>query len=155
MEELICHSVYISIGSNIGDREENIKKALDFIELEIGKLVRCATIIETEPVDMDCSDFFLNTCIEIQTCFEPFTVLDKLKKIEIKMGRDPIHKGLNQSRIIDLDIVFFGNYIVDSKELTIPHQNFRTRNFVLLPLIELNPFLTDPKTKLTLQQLIN
>lgn len=155
MEELICHSVYISIGSNLGDREVNIKKALDFIELEIGRLVKCATIIETEPVAMDCSDFFLNTCIEIQTYFEPFAVLDKLKKIEVKMGRDPISKGLNQPRIIDLDIVFFGNYIVDSKELTIPHKNFRSRNFVLLPMIELNPFLTDPKTKLTLQQLIN
>jgi 2-amino-4-hydroxy-6-hydroxymethyldihydropteridine diphosphokinase len=155
LEELIYHSVYISIGSNLGDREKNIEKALAFIESEIGRLVKCAAFIETEPVDMDCSDFFLNTCIEIQTYFEPFAVLDKLKKIEIKMGRDPLSKGLNQSRIIDLDIIFFGGHIVDSKELTIPHKNFRTRNFVLVPLIELNPFLTDPKTKLTVQQLIN
>lgn len=155
MEEKQLNCVYISIGSNLGNRESTIYKSIELIDSLIGKVVKQAKLIETEPVDMNDSNLFINTCVEVHTPLVVEELLVELKKIEIKLGRSSKSKGKNESRTIDLDILFYNDIIYSTKNLTIPHSRFKKRDFVLFPLLELNNQLIDPKTKLTIKQLIN
>jgi 2-amino-4-hydroxy-6-hydroxymethyldihydropteridine diphosphokinase len=147
--------VFIALGSNLGNREENINKAIEVINSTIGKVIKQAKNIETEPVDMSNSNLFINTCIEVQTSLNVEYLLEELKNIEINLGRPSNSKGKNESRTIDLDIIFYNQIIYSSENLSIPHPNYHKRDFVLLPMLELDNHFIDPKTKITLKQLIN
>jgi 2-amino-4-hydroxy-6-hydroxymethyldihydropteridine diphosphokinase len=146
---------FIALGSNLGNREENINKAIELINSTIGKVIKQAKNIETEPVDMYNANLFMNTCIEVQTSLNVEYLLEELKKIEIKLGRSANSKGKNESRTIDLDIIFYNQIVYSSENLTIPHPNYHKRDFVLVPMLELDNQFIDPKTKITLKQLIN
>jgi 2-amino-4-hydroxy-6-hydroxymethyldihydropteridine diphosphokinase len=147
--------VFIALGSNLGNREENINKAIEVINSTIGKVIKQAKNIETEPVDMSNSNLFINTCIEVQTSLNVEYLLEELKNIEINLGRPANSKGKNESRTIDLDIIFYNQIVYSSENLTIPHPNYHKRDFVLVPMLELDNQFIDPKTKITLKQLIN
>ena len=147
--------VYISLGSNLGERKENLNKAIDLLNSRVGKVTNQSNYINTKPVDMKNADDFINACIEIQTSYNPLELLSQLKKIEIELGRQSNSKGKNESRTIDLDIIFFNQLIFNSEELKIPHPRYHLREFVLHPLSELNHKISDPCLKLTLKQLIN
>jgi 2-amino-4-hydroxy-6-hydroxymethyldihydropteridine diphosphokinase len=147
--------VFIALGSNLGNREENINKAIEVINSTIGKVIKQAKNIETEPVDMSNSNLFINTCIEVQTSLNVEYLLEELKNIEINLGRPANSKGKNESRTIDLDIIFYNQIVYYSENLTIPHLNYHKRDFVLVPMLELDNQFIDPKTKITLKQLIN
>ena len=146
---------YIALGSNIGDKKAHLDNAISVLNATIGKVTKQARYIETEPVEMQTKDLFLNTCIEFETALSAQELLRELKKIEEQLGRSANSKGQYESRTIDLDVIFFNQLIFQSKELTIPHPRYHLREFVLNPMHELNPNLLDPCLKLTLKQLIN
>lgn len=155
MGEKGLNRVFIALGSNLGNREENINKAIEVINSTVGKVIKQAKNIETEPVDMSNSNLFINTCIEVQTSLNVEYLLEELKNIEINLGRPANSKGKNESRTIDLDIIFYNQIVYYSENLTIPHPNYHKRDFVLVPMLELDNQFIDPKTKITLKQLIN
>lgn len=121
----------------MGDRNENIRKALHYIEEEQITIIKQSSIIETDPVGGPLQDKFLNLVIEIQTAFSPHDLLKILKRIEKKLGR--IKTIQDGPRPIDLDILLYDEIRVSTEELTIPHPRMLSRNFVMLPLKEIAP----------------
>lgn len=152
MNEL--HIVYLSIGSNLGDRISNIEKSFKLITEKIGEIVLSAPIYENPPIGFESTELFLNTCIGIETTLSPNQLLIKTQEIEIELGRTNKSTAQNySSRIIDLDIIFYDELIIENKNLTIPHKHFRNRNFVLKPLNDITPDLRDPISGFTIQYL--
>lgn len=129
-------SVNISLGTNLGDREQNLKTALKKISL-FAKLKKKSSIYETEPVGYKDQGMFLNMVVEIETNLTPQKLLAKLNEIEHKMGRNRSHEIKNGPRIIDLDILTYGNEKVNEPNLKIPHPRMNEREFVLKPLKEI------------------
>lgn len=134
--------VYVGIGTNLGDREENIAKSI----VEMGKfckILKNSQIYETTPVGFLDQDNFLNMVVKMQTDFEPQDLLKKLKDIEKRLGRkDIIRFG---PRIIDLDILFYNNIVFVSENLEIPHKRMHERKFVLVPMCDISPSFIHPK----------
>jgi 2-amino-4-hydroxy-6-hydroxymethyldihydropteridine diphosphokinase len=142
--------VYLGIGSNIGDKQGNITSALCRIS-EICEVKKKSRMYLTEPVGNIEQDWFLNCVVEIQTEIEPKHLLSSFKSIERKLGRAKNVK--NGPRIIDIDILFYGNNIVNTKNLVIPHPLLHERLFVLQPMIDLNPDFIHPVLKKSIQEL--
>ena len=132
------HSVYIALGSNIGDKSKNLSAAIEEINTLIGEVTEVSSFFKNEPQGFESDNIFLNACLISKTNLKPLATLKKLKKIEKKMGREKT-KGSYTDRIIDLDIIFYDQIIYESEELTIPHKDYKNRNFVLIPLKELSP----------------
>lgn len=123
---------YIGLGSNLGDRQMYIDKAVEML----GPCVkRISSIYETEPVGIKDGDKFLNAVAEIETDMEPMDLLEFLEDIEKKLGRK--EKGCYKSRTIDLDILLYGDKTIDNPRLKIPHPGLKDREFVGQPLAEL------------------
>ncbi|MCX5697287.1 MAG: 2-amino-4-hydroxy-6-hydroxymethyldihydropteridine diphosphokinase [Candidatus Omnitrophica bacterium] len=128
---------YLSIGSNLGDRHQNIKSAIKKIKsLKGTHILKISRIIETEPVGGPAGQKrFLNACLKIDTKFSPRSLLHKLEIIERQLGRkNTVRWG---ARTMDLDILFYGNKVIRQKDLTIPHKRLFKRDFVLEPLSEI------------------
>jgi len=128
---------YLGIGSNLGDRRENIKLALQKIKsLKDTEFVKVSKLIETDPVGGPSGQGkFLNAALKIKTNIPPEKLLNRLKKIEKELGRT---KAVGCSpRTIDLDILFYGDRIINSKNLVIPHPRIFEREFVIRPLLEI------------------
>lgn len=137
------HTVYLSLGTNMGDKKKNLLEAIERIEkLENTKVTAQSTILETEPFGYTEQDMFLNACIEIKTLFTSQELLEKLLSIELKMGRVRTIKW--GPRIIDIDILFFDDEIIQDKNLAVPHPWISERMFVLEPLCEIAPNLVHP-----------
>jgi 2-amino-4-hydroxy-6-hydroxymethyldihydropteridine diphosphokinase len=139
--------VYIGLGSNLGDRSVNITKACSelLINRNIG-LLKESSIEETDPVDYLDQPLFLNQIILVKTEIHPEQLLKILKLIEKKLGRKKtIPKG---PRVIDLDILLYDDIIFNSHKLRIPHPEIKNRNFILKHLIEINPSLIDPLSRI-------
>ena len=126
---------YIGVGSNLGNRRQNIKSALEKISrLKGTRIYKVSKIIETEPVGGPAQGKFLNAVLKIYTYLSPLLLLEKLKKIEKELGRkQTVRLG---PRIIDLDILLYSDKITQSKNLEIPHPRMFEREFVLKPLLE-------------------
>lgn len=137
------HTAYIAVGANLGDRRSHIEEAIK--ELNNGKycrVIKKSELIETKPVGYTEQNDFLNGCIELQTLYEPFELLEYLHKIEDRGGRTrEIHWG---PRTIDLDIIFYDDIIMNTPSLTIPHKEAADRYFVLKPLKEIAPYKIHP-----------
>lgn len=137
------HTVYLSLGTNMGDKKKNLLEAIERIgKLENTKVTVQSTILETEPFGYTEQDMFLNACIEIKTLFTPQELLEKLLNIELEMGRVRTIKW--GPRIIDIDILFFDDEIIQDKNLAVPHPWISERMFVLEPLCEIAPNLIHP-----------
>jgi dihydroneopterin aldolase / 2-amino-4-hydroxy-6-hydroxymethyldihydropteridine diphosphokinase len=135
--------VYIGLGSNLGNRKVNIKKACEEL-LSSGdiEILKESLIEETVPVDYLNQPLFLNQIILIKTEMPPAKLLKVLKSVEKKLGREKtISKG---PRIIDLDILLYDDIIFNSRKLAVPHPEIKNRNFILKHLIAIDPYLTDP-----------
>ncbi|MDU5107895.1 MULTISPECIES: 2-amino-4-hydroxy-6-hydroxymethyldihydropteridine diphosphokinase [unclassified Clostridium] len=140
------HKAYISIGSNIGNKEENIKDSIERLkENKEIKVTKIASIIETEPWGYEEQDTFKNTAIEIKTFLNPKELMKTLLTIEQDMKRERIIKW--GPRIIDLDIIFFDDYATSDDYVTIPHPRMEEREFVLEPLNEIAPNYIHPLNK--------
>jgi 2-amino-4-hydroxy-6-hydroxymethyldihydropteridine diphosphokinase len=133
---------YVGLGSNLGDRQEQILRAAAFLE-ELGA-VRLSTIRETDPVGLTDQPKFLNAVAELQTDLPPRELLDRLLSIERRFGRDRTAETRWGPRTIDLDLLLYGDETVDEPGLTVPHPRLAERRFVLEPLHELAPELTLP-----------
>lgn len=137
------HKAYLSIGSNIGDKKENLLKAIESIgKLEDTEVTKVSTILETEPFGVVDQDDFLNACLEIKTLFTPQELLKELLGIEEKMGRVRIKKW--GPRIIDIDILLYDKEVIEDDNLAVPHPWMCERSFVLDPLCEIAPNVIHP-----------
>jgi 2-amino-4-hydroxy-6-hydroxymethyldihydropteridine diphosphokinase len=145
------HLVYLSLGSNIGDREAHLREAIRRLE-SAGKLRAVSSIYETEPVEFTDQPQFLNCAVALETSSTPGQLMLQLLAIEKAMGRQRIQK--KGPRTIDLDILLFGDEVVDTPGLTIPHPAMQHRRFVLEPLAEIAPEAIHPVLKKTVKQLL-
>ena len=135
--------VYISLGSNQGDKFKNLQDAIDLIFTKIGKVNIISRVYKSPAFGFD-GDEFLNTCICIETELNPKALLKGLIAIEKSLGRVRTKKNGYESRSIDLDIIFFEDEIVNIKKLTIPHPEMQNRKFVLLPLNDIASKIEHP-----------
>ncbi|MFI5070355.1 MAG: 2-amino-4-hydroxy-6-hydroxymethyldihydropteridine diphosphokinase [Terriglobales bacterium] len=142
---------FLSLGSNIGDRMANIMTAFDHLR-EVGEIVGVSSIYETEPVEFTAQPWFLNCVAKLDTEKMPKQLLTAILKIEQSMGRRRQQK--KGPRIIDIDILLFGNSTIDAEGLTIPHPSLHQRRFVLEPLVEIAPGVRHPVLKRTVQELL-
>ena len=132
------HTVYIALGSNIGDKSKNLSSAIEEINTLIGEVTEVSSFFENEPQGFKSDNVFVNACLICKTNLNPLATLKELKNIEKKMGRKRTN-GVYKDRIIDLDIIFYDQLVFNSKKLTIPHKEYKNRNFILIPLAELTP----------------
>ena len=129
------NTVYLSIGSNIGDRLANLQKAVDLLRKKNYSILKSSGIYETDALGFESSDRFLNAALKIKTLNSPTELLADLKRIDTTLGRTQRKSGEPyQSRTIDLDIIFYNSLEVNTTELSIPHPRFHERIFVLQPL---------------------
>jgi len=135
--------VYLGLGSNWGARERFLSKARRFLEKNRIRIIKQSSIYETEPMGFRQQPRFLNQVIEVSTKLTPKGLLNIIKDIENKMGR--IRLFINGPRIIDIDILFYNNHVMDTPALTIPHPRINQRAFVLVPLAEIAPRLIHPQ----------
>jgi 2-amino-4-hydroxy-6-hydroxymethyldihydropteridine diphosphokinase len=142
--------VYLGLGTNLGDRQANLDKALGLLSQRLGKL-RVSSVYDTEPVGNINQPRFLNLVCQGYTNLAPAELLALAKGIELKLGR-ALHKS-SDPRPIDVDILFYGDQVVETPELTIPHPRLTQRAFVLFPLAELAPGLVHPVTGQTVKEL--
>ena len=145
--------VYLSIGSNKGNRSVLINKAIDEIEKKVGIIISRSSIYESKSWGFDSNDFY-NLCLLIDTDIKPKSLLINLKKIEKSMGREDID-GSYSDRFIDIDILFYDNIIIDSEDLKIPHPKIEIRKFVLVPMLEIADDYVHPILNKTIRQLDN
>ena len=129
--------VFLSLGSNLGDRRLTIKKAISGLNKTAGHVIKQSSIHETKPVGKTDQPMFLNCCVEIETDLPPLKLLAACQKIEKQLGRLKSEKDLGLPRTIDIDILFYGNETLDTPKLKIPHPRIKEREFVLKPLAEI------------------
>jgi 2-amino-4-hydroxy-6-hydroxymethyldihydropteridine diphosphokinase len=137
-------TVYISIGSNLGERELNLQKAIFLIQKRVGAVVRISSVYNTPSWGFESEDF-LNACLQLETNLSPKELLEELLNIEKTLGRERSSEGEYQSRNIDIDIIYYGNAIVQLEKLTIPHPRMQDRRFVLRPLSDIAPQFYHPQ----------
>jgi len=142
VQEIKSEIVFLSLGSNVGDRENNLCAAIAALP-ELGvKIKQVSSIYETEPVDLLEQPWFLNCAVEGETTVPPVELLKRLRELEKRMGsKKPVARG---PRLIDLDILVYGQQTIDSPELQVPHPRLHLRRFVLTPLAEIAPDLKHP-----------
>tara|TARA_B100000886_G_scaffold257771_1_gene182820 strand:+ start:24 stop:542 length:519 start_codon:yes stop_codon:yes gene_type:complete len=144
---------YLSIGSNIEDRLQNLLKSQIEIEEYIGKIHKSSKIYETEPWGYKEQKFFLNQVLYVQTLLEAESLLKACKKIERNMGR--VNNKKWGERNIDIDILYYNNDSINKKNLQIPHKHLHERKFILKPLNDINPNYINPKLLKTTSKLLN
>ena len=149
--ELKTVSVYLSLGSNMGERKDNLQKALDYISQRM-RIEKKSSIYDTEPVGNTNQARFLNMVCQVTTSIPANTLLFLLKGIENKMGRMP--GPANGPRLIDIDILLYNDEIVDTPDLKIPHPRMLERAFVLVPLAEIAPEVIHPVQKKSIKDLL-
>jgi 2-amino-4-hydroxy-6-hydroxymethyldihydropteridine diphosphokinase len=143
---------FLSLGSNLGDREAHLLEALDRLEAAGIHILRQSSIYETEPQDLPHQPWFLNIVVEVETELFPRLLLARAQAIELGMGRRrEVSKG---PRPIDIDILLFGNFIIGTRELQVPHPRMSERRFVLEPLAELAPDLRHPAMGKTVREML-
>lgn len=141
----------VAFGSNMGQRQKTIEDALKMMEERVGRILAVSEVIETEPYGYTEQDNFLNGAALLDTELSPRRLLEVLQGIEAELGRVRlIHWG---PRTIDLDIIFYGDEIIDEEDLHIPHADFAQRTFVLGPICEIAPDTVDPRSGKTVRRL--
>lgn len=145
--------IYLGIGTNLGDREDNLRGAMSMIKEHIGRVIRSSSVYKTEPWGFDSEDSFLNIVAEIDTELDPYRLLDQALMTEAKLGRVRTAGGY-KSRLIDIDILLYGRKIINSGILKIPHPRIHERRFVLEPLNEIAPEIVHPLLKKKIKTLL-
>lgn len=145
------HKVFFSIGGNIGDRQTNLAKAIYEIGKRVGNMLRVSAIYETKAWGVENQPDFLNQVLLVETTLTPLETLETVLTIELEMGRIRTQKWY--TRIIDIDLLFFDDQIIETQRLTLPHPFLAKRNFVLAPLVEIAPDFIHPKLQQSIKDL--
>ena len=147
------HIAYIGIGSNVGDKARQCEQGISEIQkLDRHRLLARSSLYKTQPIGYIEQDWFINLVIKIETEMDAPALLSSLKEIESRLGRvETLRWG---PRTIDLDILFFNDHQIQTDELTVPHPLIQDRQFVLVPLAEIDPNLTHPVLKKTVKELL-
>lgn len=147
--------VFIGFGSNLGDRQKNIRLALQNLnehpKISVAKI---SSLYESEPVEMESKNAFLNGVAQVQTNLVPHKLVAVLEEAEKKLGRPKAEKGQKQDRAIDLDILFYNDWIFSIPGLTVPHPQAHRRKFVLLPMLEISPDFEHPYYRAPLKEML-
>ena len=130
--------VYLGLGSNLGDRHTLLLKALERLVQRVGRLVRCSSFIETEPWGFASEHRFLNAVALFRTTLTPRELLTATQDIERQLGRQEKSDGTYHDRPIDIDILLYGDAVIDEADLKIPHPRMQERDFVMRPLREIH-----------------
>jgi 2-amino-4-hydroxy-6-hydroxymethyldihydropteridine diphosphokinase len=144
--------IYLSLGSNVGDREGNLRKAVERLASNDVRMLRRSRIYETEPVDCKDQAWFLNQVVEAETALFPMQLLTRIGRVEHELGR--VRTARKGPRTIDIDILFYAAAVVRTARLEIPHPRVAERRFVLAPLAELAPELRHPVTHRSVRQML-
>jgi 2-amino-4-hydroxy-6-hydroxymethyldihydropteridine diphosphokinase len=143
---------YLSLGSNIGERSDHLREAIEQIRAH-GRVLAVSSFYETEPVEVADQDWFLNCALSLETSESPAQLMSSLLAIERQMGRRRVQK--KGPRTIDIDILLFAETVVNSPEVAIPHPAMATRRFVLEPLAEIAPDARHPVLKKSVKELLD
>ncbi len=147
------YTAYIGIGSNAGDKVLNCETAIsEILKIDRHRLLGRSSFFNTRPIGYTAQDWFVNSVIKIETDLEPIDLYRMLKAIEIRLGRKETFRG--GPRVIDLDLLLFDDRRIETEELQVPHPRFHERQFVLIPLSEIDPNLIHPVLKKTVGELL-
>ena len=148
-------TVYLGLGTNIGNKKENLMRAIEALSLALGTCTAQSSFIETAPWGFKSENSFLNCAAAFETTLTPHQLLDTTEKIERELGRTAKSTGgIYNDRIIDIDILLYGCKTVDTERLTIPHPLMHLRDFVLEPLAEIAPNTQHPTTGKSIRELL-
>lgn len=148
-------TIYLSLGSNVGDRRLHLRRAVDYLKQEGIEVQRQSSLYETEPQDVARQPWFLNIVVQCETQLFPLQLLKVLQRIERELGRVRASAVRRGPRTIDIDILLYGNAVMDTSQLTIPHPRMTARRFVLEPLLEIAPKIRHPVTKQLLRKYLD
>jgi 2-amino-4-hydroxy-6-hydroxymethyldihydropteridine diphosphokinase len=144
--------VFLSTGSNIGDRAANLRKAADACNTLLGKVLKSSSVYQTAAWGNENQQPFLNQVLELQTALSPQETMQKILELEVGLGR--IRNQKWGPRSIDIDILLYGNEVLNESGLHVPHPQLANRRFVLVPLAEIAPEMVHPESKLSISQLL-
>ena len=145
--------VFLGIGTNLNNRESNLKEAVAMIEKHIGKVVASSSVYETEPWGFQTEEEFLNMVVKVETNLNPYGLIGRILMIESMLGRIRSEKQYT-SRVIDIDILFYDDLVINEANLKIPHPLMHKRQFVLVPLCEIEPEIIHPVLKKSVSLLL-
>lgn len=148
------HKIYCSLGSNIGDRQNHLKRGIECLQQEKIMVVAQSSIYETSPWGVESQDMYLNQVIELESEISPGELIEILQNCERKIGRNS-EQGHLQARVLDIDIVFYGDQIIKNNKIEIPHPRMHLRMFVLVPLLELDEDFVNPISGKAVWELYN
>jgi len=150
---LEIENIFLGLGSNLGDRKLNLKKSITLLDSRVGRILNKSRIYESEPWGLKEQSHFLNQVIEIESQIEPIDLLNICKNIELDMGRkSEIRWG---KRCIDIDILYYKSRVINNKNLVVPHKLMHERNFVMIPLNDLNEYHQHPILKRSNKEILN
>ena len=144
--------VYLALGANLGDREAQLREAVGRLRAADLVLLRSSSVYETAPVGLRAQPDFLNMVLEAETALFPMRLLQRVARVEREMGRKRL--VVNGPRVIDIDILLYGGFVVETAKLVIPHPRMAERRFVLEPMSELAPELRHPVTRQTVREML-
>jgi 2-amino-4-hydroxy-6-hydroxymethyldihydropteridine diphosphokinase len=147
------HQVFLGIGGNTGNKQDNFDKVYTFIKNELGEVLRSSSVYETSPWGFQSEDNFWNQVLVVETEYSPEELLQKVAKIENWLGRERGTTGYT-SRKMDIDILYFDELVRENENLTIPHPQIANRLFVLVPLAEIAPEFVHPLLKITTLEMV-
>ena len=150
-------TVFLGLGTNLGNRKQNMETAIENIEKQIGTIISQSAFYSSEPFGFESDNLFLNSVVQVSTKFTPYELLTKTQLIENEMGRTTKTDAKGYSdRLIDIDILLYNKEVVDNAPtLVVPHPEMQKRDFVLKPLAEIAPNFVHPVLNRTISELVN